>query len=74
MTLSPKVKSELHSAFVTFASSFILVASALFAEHLRSGEAITASIGVAIVSAGLRSGFKAAYQYFISEYHAEPTI
>ena len=70
--MNPKIKAELHSALVTFLSTFILIVAPLFAEHLQNEQTITSAVLISIVTAGARAAFKAVYQMLITEYHVGP--
>ena len=68
MTISPKLKKELHSAAVTFITVFIGVAVPVITTLLKSGDTKTISEIMILLSPALRAGIKAVYQLLINDY------
>ena len=76
MTISPKVKEEIHSATVTFLTVFIGVALPMITQHMQAQTVFDGALITAILTAALRSAVKAVYQLLITDYtnNAKPTI
>lgn len=74
MTLSPKVKAEIHSVAVSFITAFVAALAPALAVFLKSGNTITIAEVTALLYPILRIAVKSAYSQFISDYTTQDVI